>query len=474
MIVTDAWYPQINGVVRTLTRTSEMLRCMGHQVEMITPKSFNTFPCPTYPEIRLSVFPSRKVSALIRSFAPDALHIATEGPLGLAARSHAKRNQLCFTTAYHTRFPEYVRARAIVPLAWTYAFLRWFHGPSRAVMAPTDRVLENLKIWGIKNVVWWPRGVDLDIFHPKNISQFATKNESIKRIAAAKKPVFLYVGRVSVEKNLEAFLKLELLGEKHVVGDGPALKGLTVKYPDVVFHGAKKIEELPEFYNRSDVFVFPSQTDTFGLVLLEAMACGIPVAAYPVTGPVDVIGNSGAGVLNSDLKKACVEALDIDRKLVRSYAEKFSWGAATKIFESHLVRICSADNGYNISTNPHKDNEGITRIVAATRNSLSGISFAIREEAAFRQEVLLASVLIPLALFLPASIAETFLMLGSTMFVLVAELLNSGVEAAIDRISLEHHRLSKRAKDYGSAAVMIAIIFCAITHAFFLWRWLSG
>ncbi len=455
-IVTDAWYPQVNGVVRTLTKTQEGLEAIGHEVLMITPETFWTIPCPTYPEIRLSVFSGRVVSSKLRTFGPDQLHIATEGPLGLAARSYAKRNQLAFTTAYHTRFPEYVRSRVLIPLSWTYAFLRWFHGPGNVVMAPTNAVVNDLKSWRVGNPVIWPRGVDLDLFKPFNDTRAKQKT---------KNPIFINVGRVSVEKNLEAFLDLDLPGEKWIVGGGPALKQIKARYPDVTFFGAKEMKDIPEIYSKADVFVFPSRTDTFGLVLLEAMACGLPVAAYPVTGPIDVVGTSKAGVLNEDLGKAAKAALKLSRKVARKHAENFSWEVATQIFARHLVFARPAEDGYHISDNPHKDNHGIIRAVAAARNSWSGLVFAMREESAFRQELFLAVALVPLAIWMPATVVETTIMLASLVLVLIVELLNSSVEAAVDRISYSKHGLSKRAKDYGSAAVMLAIMLCAAIYA---------
>ncbi len=325
MIVTDAWRPQVNSVVRTLTTTKLEMEKMGHDVDLLTPLEFRTFPCPTYPEIRLSWLPGNAVEKRIREFAPHALHIATEGPLGIAARRYALRNKLPFTTAYHTRFPEYVQARFGIPLSWTYRFLRWFHGPSGAMMAPTPKVKSDLEEWGFTNAVLWTRGVDLDVFR----LQEAHKLDS-------KPPIFLYVGRVAVEKNVEAFLELDLPGSKWVAGDGPAMAGLKAKYPDVNYLGVLNQPELAEVYASADVFVFPSKTDTFGLVLLEAMACGLPVAAYPVTGPIDVLGDSKAGVMHEDLREACLAALNIDRQTARVHAEKFSWRAATEQFVSHL------------------------------------------------------------------------------------------------------------------------------------------
>jgi glycosyltransferase involved in cell wall biosynthesis len=326
MIVTDAWKPQVNGVVRTLQTTARELQSMGHTVDFLTPLEFPTLPCPTYPDIRLSLFPGRKVVRRLSDFDPDALHIATEGPLGMAARRYALRHGLAFTTAYHTRFPEYIHARSGMPLTWTYAFLRWFHGPSAAVMAPTQVVKRDLEWYGFKKVVTWSRGVDLEIFKPQH-SQRLKSNP----------PIFLYVGRIAVEKNIEAFLELDLPGSKWVAGVGPALKGVRERYPNVNYLGVLNQHELAEVYASADVFVFPSKTDTFGLVLLEAMACGLPVAAYPVTGPLDVIGDcKTAGVMHEDLRIACLEALKLQREDAAAHARKFSWRAATEQFFGHL------------------------------------------------------------------------------------------------------------------------------------------
>jgi glycosyltransferase involved in cell wall biosynthesis len=328
MIVTDAWEPQVNGVVRTLTQTTKELTALGHRVELLTPLEFRTIPCPTYPEIRLSLMPGRRVAERINTFDPDALHIATEGPLGLAARAYALRHKLPFTTAYHTRFPEYVKARFGIPLAMTYRFLHWFHKGSQAVMAPTPVVKHDLEHYGFTNVVLWTRGVDLDIFHPMD-----------SKVLNTARPIFLYVGRVAVEKNVEAFLKLDLPGSKWVAGEGPALAELKSRYANVNYLGVLSQPELAKVYAAADVFVFPSRTDTFGLVLLEAMACGTPVAAYPVTGPIDVLGTDGPGALNADLREACLEALKIERADARAWAERFSWRAASEQFASHLRRF---------------------------------------------------------------------------------------------------------------------------------------
>jgi glycosyltransferase involved in cell wall biosynthesis len=324
-LVTDAWEPQVNGVVRTLKSTARELRSMGHTVEFITPLEFRTLPCPTYPDIRLSLLPGSKVTRRLTDFDPDAIHIATEGPLGLAARRFVMARDLPFTTAYHTRFPEYVHARTGMPLSWTYAFLRWFHGPSRAVMVPTVIVKKDLEANGFRNVVLWSRGVDLDIFKPIKSNRLNTEP-----------PIFLYVGRVAVEKNIEAFLALDLPGSKWVAGAGPSLNGIRARYPSVNFLGVLDPQELAQVYAAADVFVFPSKTDTFGLVLLEAMACGLPVAAYPVTGPLDVLGDSRAGVMHEDLRTACLAALELKREDAAAHARKFSWRASTEQFLASL------------------------------------------------------------------------------------------------------------------------------------------
>ncbi|MFY2763145.1 glycosyltransferase family 4 protein [Arenimonas sp. MALMAid1274] len=352
LIVTDAWEPQVNGVVRTLKSTRRELERLGHTVEFLTPLEFRTVPCPTYPDIRLSLLPGRKVRARIDAFAPQAIHIATEGPLGLAARSYALRHKLPYTTAYHTRFPEYVRARTALPLSVTYRFLRWFHGRAEAVMVPTEVVRRDLVDAGFApdKVVLWSRGVDLDVFKPGPPMPHDLS-----------KPIFLCVGRVAVEKNIEAFLRLDLPGTKWVAGDGPALPRLKAQFPEVHFTGVLGQAELATLYNAADVFVFPSRTDTFGLVLLEAMACGCPVAAYPVTGPVDVIGDSPAGALDEDLRAAALRALTIPRELARAHAERYSWEACTRQFLSYLhpIGVGSADDDVALrSANPMAPRRG--------------------------------------------------------------------------------------------------------------------
>ena len=330
LIVTDAWTPQVNGVVRTLHTIAEEMRAMGKVVEVIGPDRFKTIPMPSYPEIRLALLPGRKLAKLIDDFAPDALHIATEGPLGMAARTYARRRKIAFTTAFHTRFAEYLQARTKIPLRLTYAWLRRFHGTGAAVMVATQSLRDELCARGFKNVRAWSRGVDLQAFHPE-----PRENWDLPR------PIFTYVGRVAVEKNLRAFLDLKLPGSKLIVGDGPQRKALEREYPDVHFAGARHGAALASAYAGADVFVFPSRTDTFGLVVLEALASGLPVAAYPVTGPKDILGESPVpvGALNEDLRAAALEALTIDRAACRPHAETYSWTACAQRFMDNLVPI---------------------------------------------------------------------------------------------------------------------------------------
>ncbi|WP_119462164.1 glycosyltransferase family 4 protein [Rhodospirillaceae bacterium SYSU D60014] len=325
VIVSDAWLPQINGVVRTMTRVKHELEQLGHPIEVISPNLFRTVPCPTYPEIRLALAPGRRLAALIDSFQPCAVHISTEGPLGQAARRYCRKRGLPFTTAYHTRFPEYIHARARIPLRLSYAVLRRFHGAAANVMVATESIEKELAARGFRNIRRWSRGVDTDLFRPQD-----------KDFLDAPRPIFLSVGRVAVEKNIEAFLRLDLPGSKLVVGDGPMLGELRRRYPDVRFVGAKQGEELARHYAAADVFVFPSRTDTFGLVLLEALASGLPVAAYPVPGPLDVIGHSGVGCLDEDLAKAARSALTIDPEQCRAYALGYSWRACAQQFLDNL------------------------------------------------------------------------------------------------------------------------------------------
>jgi len=333
LLATDAWEPQVNGVVRTLTRIVAELREMGDEVEVISPDQFPTFPLPTYPEIKLAVGAFEKVQDRFKSFEPEAIHIATEGPLGLTARRICLEWKLPFTTSYHTRFPEYVSARLPVPLAAGYAYMKWFHRPSGRLMVATPTLRDELTRHGFRNLSQWSRGVDTEQFHPRC-------REGADPYAGMKRPIFLNVGRVAVEKNIEAFVQLDLPGAKVVVGDGPQREELMARYPDVVFAGPKFGEELARYFAFADVFVFPSLTDTFGLVLLEAMATGTPVAAFPAPGPIDLIPGSGAGALAPDqvhgLREACLACLELDRKAVRAFAEQFSWRACAEEFRRNL------------------------------------------------------------------------------------------------------------------------------------------
>lgn len=324
-IITDAWYPQTNGVVTTLNRTGECLRQLGNEVLFITPKEFRTVPLPTYSEIRLSLFPAAKVTRMLDEYEPEAIHIATEGPLGSAARKYCLRRNLKFTTAYHTQFPQYLRLRLPIPLSVSYSVLRRFHSKAQRTMVPTETLRQELITRGFDNVVIWSRGVDIELFKPAD-----------KTFLQAPRPISMFVGRVAVEKNIEAFLSLDIPGTKFVVGHGPDYESLCEKYPKVQFVGYKYGEELAQHIAAADVFVFPSRTDTFGLVMLEAMACGVPVAAYPVTGPIDVVESGLTGVLNEDLREAVAQALKLNPDDARDYAEQHSWMAATRQFYSHL------------------------------------------------------------------------------------------------------------------------------------------
>lgn len=325
--VSDAWRPQVNGVVRTIEATNTELQRLGHSTRVIGPDAFATVPCPGYDGIRLALLPSLRLGRLLadelaRHGSEDiAIHVATEGPLGRAARAWCRRRDQPFTTAYHTRFPQYLQAMFGIPADWTYAVLRRFHRDAAVVMAPTATVEDELRAQAIGHVARWTRGVDTERFKP-----------SAPLALGLPTPVFAYVGRVSVEKNIEDFLKLDLPGSKIVAGVGPALATLQRRFPEVRFLGVLEQTELARLYSSVDVFVFPSRTDTFGLVMLEALACGTPVAAYPVQGPLDVIGNAAVGVLDADLRRAALAALRIDRARCREFALAHSWEQATRQF----------------------------------------------------------------------------------------------------------------------------------------------
>jgi glycosyltransferase involved in cell wall biosynthesis len=330
MIVTDAWTPQVNGVVRTLQTIRVELEAMGHVVRVISPDLYGSIPCPTYPEIRLALVRPGVVGQAIAQFRPDAVHLATEGPLCLAARRWCLRGGVPFTTAYHTHFPDYVSQRTGLPSAWVWHYIRWFHGAARAVLVSTRSVRAQLRAHGLDNVRPWGRGVDLTAFSPDAPPPAL--------FADLPRPIQLYVGRVAVEKNLEAFLATNHPGTKVVVGDGPARAALARRYPQAHFIGPLFGTDLAGAYAGADVFVFPSRTDTFGLVMIEALACGTPVAAYPVTGPVDIL-TPQTGALADDLGAAITQALRCDRADCAAYGREFSWERSAHEFLTGLHAI---------------------------------------------------------------------------------------------------------------------------------------
>lgn len=332
VIASDAVPPQVNGVVRVNVQLAQSLERLGHTVHLVSSEGARTFPLPSYPEIRLAWRAGPRVARRLDELAPDAVHIATEGPVGWAARAHCLRRGWPFTTHYHTRFPEYVQLRTGIPLRAAYAVFRRFHGAAQRVVVPTPTIDAALRQHGFRNTVVLPHGVDTERFSP-------AIDGADRAAIDAPRPIFLFVGRVAVEKNIAAFLALDLPGTKVVCGIGPALDGLRAAYPHVRFLGVLSQAELAAIYRSADVFVFPSRTDTFGLVLLEALACGTPVAAYPVPGPIDVIGTAPAGALDDDLRAACLRALQIPRETARAHALAFSWDDAADRFARLLAPI---------------------------------------------------------------------------------------------------------------------------------------
>jgi glycosyltransferase involved in cell wall biosynthesis len=328
-IVTDAWKPQVNSVVTTLSETARCLTAAGHIVQLFTPLDFLRVPCPIYPEIRLSLLPGWRLARMLDEFAPQRVHIATEGPLGIAARRHCVSRRMPFTTSYHTQFPQYVRARLPIPTSWSYAFLRWFHGPSLRTLVATESMRRDMLDHGFGHVSVWSCGVDTDLFRPHD-----------KNYLREERPILMYAGRVAVERDLEAFLELDTPGTKYVVGDGPALPALRRRYPHVVYAGYRFGDELAWHLAAADVFVFPSRTDTFGLVLLEALASGLPVAAYPEPGPLDIVDGTGVGVLNVDLAVAARQAIAISPERCREVALQYSWRASAEQFVHNLQPFC--------------------------------------------------------------------------------------------------------------------------------------
>jgi len=331
LIATDAWHPQINGVVRTLTSLAESARRLGVSVDFLSPEGFPSFPLPSYPDLRIAWPDRAEIARRIDAAAPDAIHIATEGPVGLLARAHCLQRRLPFTTSYTTRFPEYISARWPIPEAWSYAALRRFHARASITMVSTPSLMMTLRQHGFSNLGLWTRGVDTDTFTPGNAVQLDLP-----------RPIFLSAGRVAVEKNLEAFLALNLPGSKVVIGDGPQLAEIKHRFPRAHYLGALTAPQLAAHMAAADVFVFPSLTDTFGVVQLEALACGLPVAAFPVMGPKDVIADHPIGVLSEDLRGACLAALNLSRDACRRFALGHSWETSALQFIGHLNRIAGA------------------------------------------------------------------------------------------------------------------------------------
>jgi glycosyltransferase involved in cell wall biosynthesis len=328
LVATDAWHPQVNGVVRTLTSLARSAAGLGAEIGFLTPDGFPSMGLPTYPGLRIALPNRREIAARIEAAAPDAIHIATEGPIGWAVRAYCCRRKLAFTTSYTTRFPEYIAVRSIIPATLSYAVLRHFHAAGAMTMIATDSLRQELSARGFRRLGTWTRGVDTRLFTSDDPAQLDLP-----------RPIFMTMGRVAVEKNLDAFLSLKLPGTKVVIGDGPQRTELERQYPTVRFLGEKTGPELSSLLAAADVFVFPSLTDTFGVVQLEALACGTPVAAFPVTGPLDVIADHPVGALDADLRSACIRALGISREACRSFALERSWENSARQFIGNLSAL---------------------------------------------------------------------------------------------------------------------------------------
>lgn len=329
VLVTDAWAPQVNGVVRTWQHVTREMTKLGHDPHVIHPGPFKTIGAPRYPEIRLAILPGRRLRKQLNYLNPDAIHIATEGPLGMAARKWCTKNNIPYTTSYHTQFPHYLRQYFGIPKSLSYKFIRYFHGKAKHTLVPTKQVGKELEHNGLSNIVVWSRGVDTDLFHPRY--------ETPAQLRDLPRPIFVYAGRIAIEKNIEAFLKLDLPGSKLVIGDGPPRAALEKKYPDATFVGYKFGEELAAHYAAGDVFVFPSVTDTFGVVMLEANACGLPIAAFPVTGPIDVVQQGQTGYVYKDLKQAALHALELDKDTSIAFASRNNWARCAQTVIDHLA-----------------------------------------------------------------------------------------------------------------------------------------
>jgi glycosyltransferase involved in cell wall biosynthesis len=339
LVATDAWHPQVNGVVRTLTSLARTAKGLGVDIEFLSPDGFRTFPLPTYPGLRLALPPRWRIAERIEATNSDAIHIATEGPIGHAVRAYCVRRGLPFTTSYTTRFPEYISARAPIPESWIYAALRRFHNSASVTMVATPSLMAELRQRGFSKLGMWTRGVDTELFHPDRAIELPFP-----------RPIFVCVGRVAVEKNLEAFLSLDLPGTKMVIGTGPCEAELKRRFPDAKFLGQIENGKLAAHVAAADVFVFPSRTDTFGVVQLEALASGLPIAAFPVTGPKDVVADHPVGALDEDLRAACLAALDLNRDACRAFALNYSWENSARQFIGHLQKLAEARAARGISS----------------------------------------------------------------------------------------------------------------------------
>jgi glycosyltransferase involved in cell wall biosynthesis len=338
-LITDAWHPQINGVVTTLTNTMEVLHRLGHTVELLAPDRFRTWPCPGYPNVGLAFLCGPRLRPLMQAFKPDAIHLASEGCVTFAARRYCLEMGYHFTTSFHTRFPEYFKMRVGLPLWISYGYVRRFHSESTRVMVPTESMRQALSVKGFDNMVIWSRGVDIGLYRPRD-----------KDFLPDKRPIFAYVGRVAIEKNVEDFLKLELPGTKYIIGDGPQRPELERKYPTARFVGFQTGESLAQYMAAADVMVFPSRTDTFGLVILEALASGVPVAAFPAPGPIDIIGQAPAGILSADLQQAALDALKLNPGDCRRHALNYSWEQSARQFIGHLTPMVRTNGKTHFET----------------------------------------------------------------------------------------------------------------------------
>jgi glycosyltransferase involved in cell wall biosynthesis len=334
LVATDAWRPQVNGVVRTLNSLARAADKLGTTIDFLSPEGFPSFQVPTYPGLRLALPSRRRIAERIEAAKPDAIHIATEGPIGFAVRAYCRRHHRPFTTSYTTRFPEYISARSPIPQSWIYATLRWFHSAATVTMVSTPSLISELGERGFANLGMWTRGVDIDLFRPDRALDLGFP-----------RPIFMTVGRVAVEKNLDAFLSLDLPGTKVVIGGGPQEAELKRNYPEAKFLGMLDNGILASHLAAADVFVFPSCTDTFGVVQLEALASGVPIAAFPVTGPKDVVANNPIGVLHEDLRVACMEALALSRDACRAFALNCSWENSARQFVGHVRKVVTDSDG---------------------------------------------------------------------------------------------------------------------------------